>query len=324
MPESRSNSLRHWEAYYRGGALASCPLGPQPGYTLELHDLWLEFFSALEDGARVLDIGTGNGAIALIASQAAAAAAKRFEIHGTDLAQIDPVRDVPDGARLFAAIRFHPQVATERLPFEAAGIDAVSGQYALEYADPGKSLPEIHRVLKPGGDALFVLHHADSVVARNARESLAQTALVLGETRVLRLLRRLLEAERRSPAAVRKAREDLASAHDGLVQAARRSANPLTLEVTLDAVQKLMQARGRLAPAALDREIDRFEGDLRAAARRLEDLLRCGQTREQMARMVGLARSAGFLADEAQLQHHAGGNLVGWRLRLRRRGGVAP
>jgi ubiquinone/menaquinone biosynthesis C-methylase UbiE len=323
MPESRSNSLRHWEAYYRGGALASCPLGPQSGYTLELRDIWLEFFTALPDGARILDIGTGNGAIALIAAQAAAAAAKHFEIHGTDLAQIDPVHDVPDGARLFAGIRFHPQVATERLPFEAASFDAASGQYALEYTDPDQSLPEIHRILKPGGAAQFVLHHAESIVARNARESLAHSALVLEDTKVLRRLRRLLEAERRSQAAVRTSRESLAAALETLARSARLSANPLTLDVTIDAVRKLMQAHGRLTPAALDREIDRFEGDLRAAARRLEDLVRCGQTQAQIERIVARARTAGFLADEAQLQHHGGGHLVGWRLRLVRPDGVA-
>jgi SAM-dependent methyltransferase len=324
MPESRSNSLRHWETYYRSGALASCPLGPQPGYTLELHDLWLEFFSELADGARVLDIGTGNGAVALIASQAAAAAAKHFEIHGTDLAQVDPVRDVPDGARLFAGIRFHPQVATERLPFEVASLDAVSGQYALEYTDPGKALPEIHRVLKPGGGALFVLHHADSVVARNARESLAHSTLVLEETKVLRLLRRQFAAERDARRTLRRIRADLGMAVQTLVRASAQSPNPLTLKVTIDAVQKLIQARSHMGPAALEKEIARFESDLRAAARRLEDLLRCAQTQEQMGRLFEIARAAGFLAEEAQLQHHAGGNLVGWRLRLVRGEGIAP
>ncbi|MEX1993971.1 MAG: class I SAM-dependent methyltransferase [Steroidobacteraceae bacterium] len=237
MPESRSNSLRHWETYYRGGALASCPLGSYAHYTLELRDAWVEFFSALPDGARVLDIGTGNGAIALIASQAAAALAKRFEIHGTDLARIDPVRDVADGVHLFAGIRFHAGIATESLPFESASFDAVSGQYALEYTAVDRTLAEIHRVLKPGGGAQFVLHHVDSIVARNARESLAHSALVLEDTNILRRLRRHLEAERRSPAVARKTRADLAAALQTLVHAAGQTSNPLTLNVTIDAVQ---------------------------------------------------------------------------------------
>lgn len=318
MPESRSTSLRHWEAYYRGGALASCPLRPDAGYSQELRDVWVEFFSALPDGARILDVGTGNGAIALIAAQAAAAAAMRFEIHGTDLAQIDPARDVPEGARLFAGIRFHPQVATESLPFESGSFDGVSGQYSLEYTKVDRALHEIHRVLKPGGRAQFILHHADSVVARNARESLAHTALVLQDTKVLRKLRRFADAEQRSSPAMRGARNDLNEALGILDVAAARSRNALTLHVALDAVHKLLDARRSLSVAALGREIDRFESELRAAGRRLEDLLRCGQTQEDMQRIAVLAAAEGFEMRELNPQFHAASNLVGWRLRLAR------
>ncbi|MEX1993970.1 MAG: hypothetical protein WD929_04850 [Steroidobacteraceae bacterium] len=84
-----------------------------------------------------------------------------------------------------------------------------------------------------------------------------------------------------------------------------------------------MHARQSLGPSALEREINRFEGDLRAAARRLQDLVRCGQTQEQVRHIAELTRTAGFLPDEPQLQHHGGAHLVGWRLRLVRQGGIA-
>jgi ubiquinone/menaquinone biosynthesis C-methylase UbiE len=320
MPESKSSSLRHWESYYRGGALASCPLGPGMDYTQELREVWVEFFSVLPDGARILDVGTGNGAIALIASQAAAAAGRTFEIHGSDLARIDPVRDVANGASLFRGIRFHAAIATEQLPFESESFDAVSGQYALEYTEPSRSLPEIRRMLRAGGRAQFVLHHADSAVARNARESLAQSALVLTETNILRLLRRWLDAERRAPAAARKSRGDLAAAMRTLARAAAQTANALTLSVTLDGVQKLAAARRVLTPGALEREIDRFEDDLRSAARRLKDLVRSGQSPAAMEELAQQAERAGFRVQSCTPQLH-GGNLVGWRLRLSRHDG---
>jgi len=91
-------TVEHWEAYYRGGAIATCPMGPGTCYTLELRELWIAFFASLADGARVLDLGTGNGAIVLLAKEAAASTGRRFEIHGADLASIDPARHVPDGA----------------------------------------------------------------------------------------------------------------------------------------------------------------------------------------------------------------------------------
>jgi ubiquinone/menaquinone biosynthesis C-methylase UbiE len=311
-------SLQHWENYYRGGALATCPLGPGSGYTLELRDAWVEFFSGLAEDARILDIGTGNGAVALIAQETATSVGRRYEIHGTDLAQIDPARDVRDGARLFAGIRFHARVATEQLPFEACSFDAVSGQYALEYTAIDRALGEIHRVLKPGGRAQFILHHADSIVAHKARESLRQTALVLEETMVYRKLRRHLEAERQSQPGARRTRADLVAAVGALHQAARQTDNPLTLSVTIDAVQKLLAARQQMSPAALDREIDRVEGDIRASVHRLQDLVQSGQTEAGMKGMTELALAQGFGVKEMTLQYHARENLVGWRLRLAR------
>jgi ubiquinone/menaquinone biosynthesis C-methylase UbiE len=316
MPESRSTSLRHWEAYYRGGALASCPLGPDAGYTRELRDIWVEFFSALPDGARILDVGTGNGAVALIALETATIAGRHFEIHGTDLAQIDPVRDVRDGARLFTGIQFHAGVPSERLPFEASSFDAVSGQYALEYTNMALALPEIHRVLKSGGNAQFVLHHAGSIVAHKARQTLEHSALVLEQTNILRKLRRHLAAERRSLTAARKTAADLATALGTLEQAAGQSDNPLILNVTIDAVRKLLAARQHMSPAALDLETERFEGDIRASALRLRDLIRCGLTEAGIQTVADQARRQGLSVLESTLQHHAGDTLVGWRLRL--------
>ena len=311
-------SLHHWESYYRAGALASCPLGPGGGYTQELHDAWVEFFSGLPESARILDVGTGNGAVALIARETAASVGKHYEIHGTDLAQIEPTRDVRDGARLFTGIEFHARVATERLPFEAGSFDAVSGQYALEYAAIDRALGEIHRVLKPGGCAQFILHHADSIVAHKARESLRQSALVLEETMVFRKLRRHLEAERQSQPGARRTRANLVAAIGVLRQAAEQADDPLTLNVTIDAVSKLLAARQQLSPAALNREINRVEGDIRASVHRLQDLVRCGQTEAGMQVMAELALVQGFEVTGMTPQYHAGDNLVGWRLRLAR------
>ena len=309
-------TVEHWEAYYRGGAIATCPMGPGASYTLELRDLWLAFFTSLADGTRVLDLGTGNGAIVLFAKEAAAATGRQFEIHGADLAAIDPAHHVPNGARLFAGIEFHPGMANERLGFAAASFDAVSGQYALEYGDTAKSLAEVRRVLRGGGRALFVLHHDQSVLVGNARESLAQAALVLEETKVLRKLRRHAAAERDSTAAARATAAQLSADMASLRQAATRSANPHLLNVVMDGVQKLLGLRRELGAAGFEREVDRFERDIRAGVRRLQDLVHHAHSAEQMDALVATARGIGFETSGAEPQYHSHENLVGWRLAL--------
>jgi ubiquinone/menaquinone biosynthesis C-methylase UbiE len=309
-------SVEHWETYYRGGAIATCPMGPGTTYTLELRDLWLAFFAPLGDQARVLDVGCGNGAIALLAREAATAAGRQVEIHGADLASIDPPRHVPNGASLFAGITFHAGMPCERLAFDADTFDAISGQYALEYTDTPRSLVEIRRVLRPGGRALFVLHHEQSVLIRNARESLAQGAMVLEETKILRKLRRHAAAERDSAAAARATWAELSAATAWLQQAATRSVSPHMLHVVIDGVEKLLGVRQGMGAAGFEREVDRFEREVRAGVRRLHDLVACAQSAEQMAAMAATARRAGFECAAAEPQHHAGENLVGWRLAL--------
>jgi len=311
-------TVEHWEAYYRGGAVATCPMGPGASYTLELHDLWFTFFAALADGSRVLDLGTGNGAIVLLAKEAASSTGRRFEIHGADLASIDPVRHVPNGAMLFEGITFHPGMPSERLGFDAASFDAVSGQYSLEYTDAARTLAEVRRVLRPGGRALFVLHHDQSALIRNARESLAHGAMVLEETKILRKLRRHVAAERSSAAAARLTWADLAEDATRLQEAAARSVAPHFLHVVIDGVQKLLALRRELGAAAFEREVDRFERDVRAGVRRLQDLVGCAQSAEQMATIVATAQRLGFECSGAELQYHAHENLVGWRLALTR------
>ena len=93
----------------------------------------------------------------------------------------------------------------------------------------------------------------------------------------------------------------------------------MVISVTLDAVQKLLNARTQLGQAAaLGREIDRAENELRASVRRLHDLVDHAQRDADVAAIEAIAFSVGFSVLERVEQYHAGANLVGWRLTLQR------
>jgi ubiquinone/menaquinone biosynthesis C-methylase UbiE len=314
-------SVNHWEAFYRNGALATGPTGPDGSYDLELREAWVQFFSTLVDGARVLDVGTGNGVVALIASETAASRGQAFEIHATDLARIDPHRHVRDGARRLAGITFHPEVATERLPFEDRSFDAVSGHYALEYGKPAEALTEIHRVLKSGGDAQFILHHFDSVLVRSAQRSMRETEFVLKDTKLYRKLHRLVALEQATPESTQRITAELRAAIQAVKHAlnqARKAGSGMVLGVALDAVQKLLTARKQLTPLAAGREVDRAEAELRASWRRLNDLVLHARSSADMDLIQKHAAAAGFTRIECLPQLHAGQHLVGWQLLLHR------
>lgn len=311
--------LEHWESYYRGGSLVSCPMGVEPYYTREVRDAWVSFFSALRDGARIVDLGTGNGAVALIASEAGAAVGRHFEIHGVDLARIDPVRDVPNGERLFEGIHFHPGVNIAALPFATGSMDAVSGQYAIEYTDIPASLAETARVLSRGGCCQLIMHHAESIIVRNAVESLAQARLVLEDTRVLRKFRRFCELEREAPGKAKAAHEGLRQAATQLRSAAESSANPLLLNFVVDALNAHFDSRRTMSAAQLMRSLAQVETNLRGWIRRLQDLVAAALSTEAARALAQSTTELGFINPDLAVQIHDD-QLVGWRLAMRRAG----
>jgi ubiquinone/menaquinone biosynthesis C-methylase UbiE len=307
-------TLEHWAAYYRGGAIVSCPTTTDPNYTLEVRDAWVEFFSALPDGARILDLGTGNGPVALIAKETAANLSRSFIIDAVDLAVIDPPQHVPDGESLFEGIRFHSGVSTEALPFDDSTMDRVSGQYILEYTDAKKTIAETGRVLIPGGRCQFILHHGDSLVVRNAAESLRHADLALRDKQVMRKFRRYCEAD--TPRKAETAKNNLLSVGAELQATATNSENPLFLQYLIDSVNRLLQHRQQLGPGEMLRQTDRLERELKYWVRRLKDLVAAARSSDDMEAIVNLAAERRFRDVSYVQQFQDKHNLVGWRLHM--------
>ncbi len=302
----------HWAAYYRGGALVSCPTNPEPGYEGRVRDAWEDFFGSLPAGARVLDAGTGNGPVALIAKAVSDANSLDLHINGVDLADIDPIRDVADGALLFAGIDFHGGVSMEALPFADAEFDAVSGQYIVEYTNREATLKELARVLAAGGHVQLILHHADSIVVQNARESLQHAALVERDEQLLEKAGRYFELATSSGAATESARQALIESGKRLEAVAEQSSNPILLDFALQSVTALLTHRARITPADMQKQIERLQHEMDLWRRRLEDLAGAAMAEDDMQAFVRVAEAAGFSLVAYEPLHQAGDVLVGW------------
>lgn len=308
--------LDHWESYYRGGALVSCPTNPEPYYTMEVREAWVSFFSTLDDGDRVLDLGTGNGPVALIAKQTAAENIRTFRIDGVDLANIDPPQYVPDGMALLSGIDFHAGVSTESLPFEDSSFDAISGQYIVEYTDIRKTFGECARVLNSNGRCRFILHHLNSIIVTNAVESLRQADLVLHETKTLRKFRRYCERAHDAPGRAETARRQLYDAGTSLEQAARTSLNPLLLRFVIDSVSTLLSNRSKLGRGQMLQQTALLEKELKNWICRLQDLVAAALSEKELRDAIDSAKTLGFRDIDSELQWQGGDNLVGWRLTM--------
>ena len=158
--------LSAWDSFWRYDRLSSFHAAPgAPNYGPPIADGWSAFFAKLPDGARVLDLCTGNGAIAVMA----VAADKGFAVTGADLADVRPTAFVTRNLDELKQVEFLAGTPAEHLPLDDRSVDAVISQYGIEYSDLDRSILEAVRVLAPCGGLRFAMHAAEGSVARDTR-----------------------------------------------------------------------------------------------------------------------------------------------------------
>jgi len=165
-----------WDSFWRYDRLSSFHAAPgAANYGPPVADGWRAFFDDLPDGARLLDLATGNGAIAVLA----VAAGKGFTVTGADLAAVEPTAFVTQNRVELAQVTFLASTPAEALPLPDTSIDAVVSQYGVEYSDLSRSLPEAARILAPGGRLRFAMHAAEGSVARDTAKSIADADFLI-------------------------------------------------------------------------------------------------------------------------------------------------
>lgn len=197
MPDQR-DVLWEWSVFWHSDQLQSCLPASSSAGIESLQGRWRDFFDALPDGAEFLDLGTGNGGLATQAVVASQTRVRPFSIHGVDLADIKPESFVSSADSLLAGVEFHARTTMEDLPFDDGFFDAVASQYAIEYSNTEKSIPEALRVLRVGGAFRFLLHADDGVLKQRCLMQEEQAQTILGSALFMEtenMLRSLVSAE---------------------------------------------------------------------------------------------------------------------------------
>lgn len=310
-----------WSQYWHYDRIASCFDGAgRTNYADEIAGGWRDFFGALPDGARILDLCTGNGAVALLAAETARTNERNFRIVAVDQADIDPASHVSRHEEDYRAIIFLRDTEVETLPFPSGGFGAVISQYGLEYSDLERSLPEAVRMVAPGGRLRLVVHAADGRVAADSRKVIAEADLLLDEIGLTAAARRCftaLAAVERVPDPTEAARHEANAAFAAFQTALERTAGQVSGAedqamfrnsgaVLLDCFQR----RDRLEVDQLLSKVDEIEGEILAHRGRLLALVDAALDKTGVEALAGRLSQLGAAVCAARPLVNAAG-LVG-------------
>jgi ubiquinone/menaquinone biosynthesis C-methylase UbiE len=142
IPFDRSSSLAF-------GSVAESYERRRPSYPPEVIE-WLAGKLGLGPGKTVVDVGAGTGKLTrrLVATRARVVAVEPL---AEMLAQLEAA--VPDAEALLGS--------AEEIPMPDGSADAVTAASAFHWFDHVRALPEIHRVLRPGGGLGIVANGRD-------------------------------------------------------------------------------------------------------------------------------------------------------------------
>lgn len=170
---NQSNDSLAWSVYWAENRLHSCVAADSIEDQKVLNRVWADVANNLEEGATVLDLATGNGAVPV----ALLAVRSSLNITAVDRAEINPLDYIDDQPELHK-VDFKSGVDINKLSLDISDLDAVTSQFGLEYAGLTNIGEGALRLLKKDGTFTFIIHHANS-------ELINSSALKLNEMKSL-------------------------------------------------------------------------------------------------------------------------------------------
>lgn len=305
----------HWTDYWRTGRAEVLSVQTSEGpVALDTAEIWRGFFADFPAGSRLIDLATGSGQVARHAVAAGTGKSPPLEVVGVDYASLDSGVSADPGLTLMG------EVSLEALPFPAAHFDGASSQFGIEYADARRALPELSRVLKPGGKCRMLLHHAGSVITGQTAAQIAAYDGVLGGGAAIRQARRAFGAHLKGapPATLRQAEAAFADA-------VRKTAARLRPEPAFDQPRYLVgylvdlcERIDRYDPANALKRLDEFEAGNAAWRQRQHCQVRAALDQGGLEALVHRAGRVGLTAIEQGEAHDSRGALIGWTVAFSR------
>ena len=305
----------HWARYWSSGYPTSLPNQYPNGYTGFIRDLWESIFDEMPDHGRLLDVGTGGGAVARLAFEHFKAHGIRGEIHAIDCVNIEP----PPAFRRSSMMHFHPSTSVESTGFQTGYFDLVTSQFAIEYTDTRLSMAEMSRILKNNAEAVFLLHSDDSAIVDTAKRELGLIKLLWGEEGLVERVRRylsLIDSVDRVPLA--KAQSEVSRAYVNIRRSEHFQSFPDLLESAFESANTALEVDEHVSVSMRLSALEAKESEVKDRLARLNDLVIASLDERGIDSLISLAQSMGFKIKRNENFYHESGAILGRLLHLRK------
>jgi len=164
-----NSDLNHWSNYWNSGNLTSLPQDFLENYDGEIASFWETSFKLLPKQSNILDLCTGNGAIALLACSYSKIFEMDFRVVGVDAAKIEKqsiTHKYPHLEGELHNIQFISECKIEDIDLPSAKFELITSQYGIEYCNWQQSAKQVSRLLKPGGYFAFISHAKSTAILK--------------------------------------------------------------------------------------------------------------------------------------------------------------
>lgn len=321
----KSNDLAHWSRFWQQGFITTFGASKLNNYEGAVRRFWLEKFVELPVEARILDIATGNGAIATIAAEVSNEFQKNFFVAASDLAEIsDQLVGNTQDLQLRKNIDFHSHTPCEKQPFEDGFFDFASSQFGFEYGDAELTIQEMRRVLAPGGQFIAISHHVDSDLIKAARTELDVYHYALDELDLFGRVRKLMSALGKLSTSPKKLAKTLQWAkpysqdvNDGMDLFRQRYPDDECSKEIVGAISYLARGARQATKEQRRAAVEAAADDFRYAQARLQDMVGAALGQEQVDLLEKTARAVGFESVFCLRLFSEDGGLAGWQIHMK-------
>ena len=309
-----ADTIEDWTDYWRSGRGASCFEGSS--LEVRLTRIWDDFVDRLPDGARLLDLATGNGTVARSCAARARDRGIELRIDAVDAAAIDPPSVIRDPEGLLRNIAFRGGTRLEALPFDDATFDGMVSQFGFEYAGEEGAAAEVVRCLAPGGRLLFLLHAREGAVAHDSSVRLDRLRRAMTGNGPMALVRSLVSAaEAGDRAALSRQSAELPGAANELRRLAEHPPQDDAALFYSNEFLKLWADRAHYRIQDVRRSIEDGWSNAEGVARRQAEMLKAARSADDMARLSAHLAAAGLTAvDTRAIRDERSGRQIGWQL----------